>query len=196
MYVIDITRDYGSTDILCGNDSMDAKRKTINYIINYTLANHNIDIDKNLLDQNLNLESFTLKNFLKENYSLSINDNLIIQSIITDKDNCLFVKYQDEKNEIPVIYTFNKKDFNIAHNVLTFLFNDGLIQKFKSNISEYDRMKLDYKQKTYCINNYTANIKSEIISLYNHKGKFIEELLNNDYSLNDIKHNKKMSINL
>jgi len=196
MYVIDITRDYGSTDMLCGHNSMDAKNKTLNYIINYALANHNISIDKDLLDQNLDINCFSLNNFLNENYLMNIDRDLIIQSIITDKDNCLFVKYMDDKTDIPLIYTFNKKEMNVAHNILTFLVNDGLIEKFKDNISEFDRMKLDYKQKTYGVSNYNANIKSEIISLYNHKGLFLEELLNNACSLNQAKYKDYGGINI
>ena len=196
MYVIDITRDYSSTDMLCGHNSMDAKNKTLNYIIDYALANHNISIDKDLLDQYLNIDSFSLNNFLNENYSTSIDNDLIIQSMVVDKDNCLFVKYMDEKTDVPLLYAFNKKDINVAHNVLTFLVNDGLIQKYKDNLSEYDRMKLDYNQKNYGVTNYNANIKSEIISLYNYKGLFLEELLNNACSLNQINNNKNLNINL
>ena len=196
MYVIDITRDYSSTDMLCGHNSMDAKNKTLNYIIDYALANHNISIDKDLLDQYLNIDSFSLNNFLNENYSTSIDNDLIIQSMVVDKDNCLFVKYMDEKTDVPLLYAFNKKDINVAHNVLTFLVNDGLIQKYKDNLSEYDRMKLDYNQKNYGVTNYNANIKSEIISLYNYKGLFLEELLNNACSLNQINNNENLNINL
>lgn len=196
MYVIDITRDYGTTDMLCGNNSMDAKNKTLNYIIDYALANYNVDIDKNDLDQSLDLKSFSLKEFMKDNYSISVDNDLKIQSIVTDKDNCLFVKYQDETTDIPLLYTFNKKQMNVASNVLTFLVNDGLIQKYKDNISEYERMKLDYDRKTLSASNYTADIKCDIVSLYNHKGLFLEELLNNACSLNQINSNKNLNINL
>ena len=90
----------------------------------------------------------------------------------------------------------NKKQMNVASNVLTFLVNDGLIEKYKDNISEYERMKLDYDRKTLSASNYTADIKCDIISLYNHKGLFLEELLNNACSLNQINNNKNININL
>ena len=191
MYVIDITRDNHRTDMLCGNNSMDAKNKTLDYVIIYALANYNISIDKDLLDQHLNIESFSLNNFLKENYSISIDDDLIIQSLITDKNNCLFVKYEDERTDIPLLYTFNKKELDVAHNILTFLVNDGLINKYKDDLSEYEKRKLDYKSKTFSITNFQANINCKIIYLYNKKGLFFEELLDNACSLNQLENINK-----
>ena len=189
MYVIDITRDHHLTDMLCGNDSMDAKNKTLNYIIDYALANHNVLIDKNLLDQNLNIDSFSLKDFLSENYSLSIDNDLKIQSVVTDKDNCLFLKHQDDKTDMPLLYVFNKKDIDVAHHIMTFLINDTLIEKYKDDLSEYENRKLDYNKKSLAITNFKDNIRSEIISLYNYKGLFLEELLNNSFSLKQLSDN-------
>lgn len=194
MYVIDITRDNTFTDMLCGNNSMDAKNKTLDYVIDYALANYDILIKKELLDQYLNLDSFSLNKFLNENYSISIEKDLIIQSIITDKDNCLFVKYIDEKTDVPTLYAFNKKDKDVAHTILTFLVNDGLINKYKDDLSEYDKRKLSYNQKNMGYTNFNANIKSEIISLYDYNGMFLEELLNNACSLNQVKSNLKINI--
>lgn len=194
MYVIDITRDNTFTDMLCGNNSIDAKNKTLDYVIDYALANYDILIKKELLDQYLNLDSFSLNKFLNENYSISIEKDLIIQSIITDKDNCLFVKYIDEKTDVPTLYAFNKKDKDVAHTILTFLVNDGLIDKYKDDLSEYDKRKLSYNQKNMGYTNFNANIKSEIISLYDYNGMFLEELLNNACSLNQVKSNLKINI--
>lgn len=194
MYVIDITRDNTFTDMLCGNNSMDAKNKTLDYVIDYALANYDILIKKEFLDQYLNLDSFSLNKFLNENYSISIEKDLIIQSIITDKDNCLFVKYIDEKTDVPTLYAFNKKDKDVAHTILTFLVNDGLIDKYKDDLSEYDKRKLSYNQKNMGYTNFNANIKSEIISLYDYNGMFLEELLNNACSLNQVKSNLKINI--
>lgn len=194
MYVIDITRDNTFTDMLCGNNSMDAKNKTLDYVIDYALANYDILIKKELLDQYLNLDSFSLNKFLNENYSISVEKDLIIQSIITDKDNCLFVKYIDEKTDVPTLYAFNKKDKDVAHTILTFLVNDGLIDKYKDDLSEYDKRKLSYNQKNMGYTNFNANIKSEIISLYDYNGMFLEELLNNACSLNQVKSNLKINI--
>ena len=58
MYVVDITREDNSTDMLVGNDSMSAKSKTINYVMDYVFANYNINLNKDVLDQNLNLDRF------------------------------------------------------------------------------------------------------------------------------------------
>lgn len=194
MYVIDITRDNTFTDMLCGNNSMDAKNKTLDYVIDYALANYDILIKKKLLDQYLNLDSFSLNKFLNENYSISVEKDLIIQSIITDKDNCLFVKYIDEKTDVPTLCAFNKNDKDVAHTILTFLVNDGLIDKYKDDLSEYEKRKLSYNQKNMGYTNFNANIKSEIISLYDYNGIFLEELLNNACSLNQVKSNLKFNI--
>lgn len=194
MYVIDITRDNTFTDMLCGNNSMDAKNKTLDYVIDYALANYDILIKKELLDQYLNHDSFSLNKFLNENYSMSVEKDLIIQSVITDKDNCLFVKYIDEKSDVPTLYAFNKKDKDVAHTILTFLVNDGLIDKYKDDLSEYDKRKLSYNQRNMGYTNFNANIKSEIISLYDYNGMFLEELLNNACSLNQVKSNLKINI--
>lgn len=194
MYVIDITRDNKSTDILCGNDSMETKNKILDYVIEYTFANYNILISKENLDKYLNINSFSLNKFLNEVYSISIEKDLIIQSFITDKDNCLFVKYLDEKTDIPTLYTFNKKDKDVAQAILTFLVNDRLIDKYKDDLTEYNKRKLNYNQKNINYTNSSENIKCEIISLYDYNGMFIEELLNNTCSFNQIKTNLKINI--
>ena len=72
MIVVDITRldkNNKENDLLIGNISIDTKSKVINYIYDYSLANLNIDVDKELLDYKLNMESFSLKDFLLENYN-------------------------------------------------------------------------------------------------------------------------------
>lgn len=197
MYVVDITRDNNKTDMLCGNDSMDAKSKTLNYIMDYTFANYNIYLNKDVLDQNLNMDLFSLKHFLNDNYSVSIDNDLIIQSIPTDKKHCLFLKYMDEKKDIPDIYVFGKNDFKIAQSFMKYLVNDALIDKYQDNLEEYDRLKLELN-KNY---NLTAthypklNIKSEIVSLYN-GGMFLEELLNNACSLKQLNKDEFGGINI
>lgn len=191
MFVIDITRNRFDNDILCGNNSMDSKNKTLNYVIDYALANYNIDIDKNILDEYLDIKGFSLKKFLENNYSISIDEDLIIQSIVVNKDNCIFIKYIDDNLDTPQLYSFNKKDINVATTILTFLVNDGLIKKYENNLSEYERTKLDYNQINKGHINLDANIKSEMISLYDYKGMFLEELLSNTCSLNQLKENDK-----
>ena len=60
MYVVDITRinDKVSSDLLLGKNSMDAKRKTIDYIQAFVLAHYNICLEDDVIDQNLNIDSF------------------------------------------------------------------------------------------------------------------------------------------
>ena len=183
MYVTDITRGDGQTDMLCGNDSMDAKSKTINYIIDYVFANYNINLNKDVLDQNLNIDLFSLKQFLLNNYSLKIDNDLIIQTIKTDKQHCLFLKYKDGNNDIPSIYNFNKNEEKLVKGFMQFLINDSLIKLYENNLNKYDEEKVGVEELS---NNYEKhNIKSEIISLYN-GGLFLEELLNNTCSLKDL----------
>ena len=163
MYVIDITRDNHSTDMLVGNDSMSAKSKTINYIMDYVFANYDINLNKDVLDQNLNISRFSLKQFLS--------------------NNCLFLKYIDN-NEFPLLYSFDKKDIKKVQAIMTFLVNDTLISKYKDNLEKYDRLKIDYNNKKK-LDITKENIGVEIISLYN-GGMFLEELLNNRFSLRQL----------
>ena len=190
MYVVDITRtnDELDSDMLVGRDSMDAKSKTINYISDFALAHYNISIDRNLLDQSLNIELFSLKDFMKNNYNVVLDKDLIIQATPTDKDHCLFVKFFNEKlDAFPTIYMLNKDELNKAHNIMSYLVNDELITQNKDDLSIYEKNKLDFNNKN--IDSYSyAGVKCNIVSLYN-GGLFLEELLNNACSLKDI--NKK-----
>ena len=97
------------------------------------------------------------------------------------------MKFQDDKTDIPNIYAFNKKEYNVAQNILTFLVNDSLIEKHKDDLSVYENKKLNYKNKTMGITDFKDNIKAEIFSLYNHRGLFLEELLNNACTLNQVR---------
>lgn len=185
MYVVDITRDYNNTDMLCGNDSMDAKTKTINYVMDYVLANYNISLDRDVLDQNLNMNEFSLNKFLSENYSMMVDNDLLIQSIPVDKKHCLFLKYMDDKSDFPTLYSFHKKDMKNAQSVLRFLVNDALIDKYQDNLSEYERLKIK-DDRTILDSTYPkSGINCKIVSLYN-GGLFLEELLNNSCSLNQL----------
>lgn len=189
MYVVDITRtnDELDSDMLVGRDSMDAKIKTINYISDFALAHYNISIDRDLLDQSLNIELFSLKDFMKNNYNIVPDKDLIIQATSTDKDHCLFVKFFNEKlDDFPTIYMLNKNELNKAYNIMSYLVNDELITQNKDDLSIYENNKLDFNKN---IDSYSyAGIKCNIVSLYN-GGLFLEELLNNACSLKDI--NKK-----
>ena len=144
MYVVDITRcgNIDENDMLFGNNSMDAKTKVIDYIINYALANCNINIDKNILDQNLDMNSFSLKEFMKSNYKIIIDKDLLIQSLYTNKDRCLFIKFFNKnKDAMPSIYALEKNEEQKASVLLSFLVNDALIDKYQDNIAEYEKYK-------------------------------------------------------
>lgn len=187
MYVIDITRtkDELDSDMLVGKDSMDAKRKTMNYISNFVFANYNINIDKDLLDESLNIDLFSLKDFMITNYNLVPDKNLIIQAKSTDKDHCLFVKFFDEDvDEYPTLYILNKKDEKKAKTIMAYIVNDELINKYKDNLSIYKENKIQFYSN---IDSYSfRGIKCNVVSLYNKNGLFLEELLNNYCSLNHL----------
>ena len=95
MYVVDITRvnkNKYDSDMLVGKMTTDTKTKTINYIIDYALANLQIAIDLELLDKELNMDLFFLKPFIKNNYGIDIKDDIIVQSLSANKNNCVFLK--------------------------------------------------------------------------------------------------------
>lgn len=46
--------------------------------MDYVFANYNINLNKDVLDQNLNLDRFSLQQFLNDNYNLKINNDLKI----------------------------------------------------------------------------------------------------------------------
>lgn len=191
MYVVDITRvnknNYDS-DMLVGKMTTDAKTKTMNYIIDYALANLQIAIDPELLDKELNMDLFFLKPFIKDNYNIDIKDDLIIQSINANKENCVFVKqFNYNKDPYPYIYQFDKNKINLANSYMAYLINDSLISALsdEGKLYEYDDKKVDlnnFDKLAYVYNNGSF----ELTSLYN-GGTFIEELLNNSLSYNQIK---------
>lgn len=196
MYVVDITREDNSTDMLVGNDSMSAKSKTINYVMDYVFANYNINLNKDVLDQNLILDRFSLQQFLNDNYNLKLDHDLKIQAIPTSKDHCLFLKYMDNNTDFPLLYSFDNKDIKKARALMTFLVNDSLINKYQDNLEEYDRLRIDYDHSKQLLGRYMPkeNINTEIVNLYN-GGMFLEELLNNHFSMRQLQEesmNKKI----
>ena len=196
MYVVDITREDNSTDMLVGNDSMSAKSKTLNYVMDYVFANYNINLNKDVLDQNLNLDRFSLQQFLNDNYNLKLDHDLKIQAIPTSKDHCLFLKYMDNNTDFPLLYSFDNKDIKKARALMTFLVNDSLINKYQDNLEEYDRLRIDYDHSKQLLGRYMPkeNINTEIVNLYN-GGMFLEELLNNHFSMRQLQEesmNKKI----
>lgn len=185
MYIVDITRDDDlDNDMLIGNDSMSAKSKTINYIMDYVFANYNINLNKDVLDQNLNIDRFSLKQFLNDNYKINIKNDLKIQAVPTDKDHCLFLKSINSQDDFPSLYTFSNKNKKQAQAYMKYLINDALINKYQDDISEYDRLRIDYNKSIESFSD--SYIKCEIISLYK-GGLFLEELLNNVCSYKQIK---------
>ena len=193
MYVVDITRDDDlENDMLIGNDSMSAKSKTINYVMDYVFANYNINLNKDVLDQNLNIDRFSLKQFLNDNYKINIKNDLKIQAVPTDKDHCLFLKSINIQDDFPSLYTFSNKNKKQAQAYMKYLINDALINKYQDDISEYDRLRVDYNKSIESFSD--SYIKCEIISLYK-GGLFLEELLNNACSYKQIK-NKIISISI
>lgn len=193
MYVVDITRinDKIGSDLLLGKNSMEAKRKTIDYIQAFALAHYNICLEDDVIDQNLNIDSFSLKHLLETNYAISIADDLLIQSFITDKDNCLFIKCYDEtKEDFPIFGIFNKNEEIKANSFMIYLINDLLIKKFNDNLLKYDKVKLDFGSDISKYNQFSIRgIKTNLCK----DSKFLEELLSNDISLNNLK-NKNMNI--
>ena len=67
---------------------------------------------------------------------------------------------------------------------MKYLINDALINKYQDDISEYDRLRIDYNKSIESFSD--SYIKCEIISLYK-GGLFLEELLNNVCSYKQIK---------
>lgn len=194
MYVVDITRDDDlENDMLIGNDSMSAKSKTINYVMDYVFANYNISLNKDVLDQNLNIDRFSLKQFLNDNYKINIKNDLKIQAVPTDKDNCLFLKSINSQDDFPSLYTFSNKNKKQAQAYMKYLINDALINKYQDDISEYDRLRVDYNKSIESFSD--SYIKCEIISLYK-GGLFLEELLNNACSYKQIKNKDVGGINI
>ena len=191
MYVVDITRvnkNKYESDMLVGKLTTDAKTKTMNYIIEYALANLQIAIEPEVLDKELNMDLFFLKPFIKNNYNLDIKDDLVIQSINANKDNCVFVKqFNYGKDPYPYIYQFDKNKINLANSYMAYLINDSLITTLSDDgkLNEYDDKKVDLNNFDRLSYNYN-NSSFEITSLYN-GGTFIEELLNNSFSYNQLR---------
>lgn len=186
MYLIDVTRtnDEIDSDTLLGKDSMDAKRKIMNYISNFTLANYNIIIDKDVLDQNLDIELFSLKQFIGSNFNLNIDKDLIIQAMPTDKEHCLVVKFFNQNtDDYPLLYILDKNKQKEAKVILAYMVNDELIREYQDDLSIYDNNKIDFNNLK---DSYTfAGVKCNIISLYRN-GLFMEELLDKNITYNEL----------
>lgn len=185
MYVINITRGADENDVLCGKDSMDAKEKIINYIIEYALANYNLSIDRDVLDRDLDISQFSFNKFLRKNFFISTNEDLIIQGIHTDKEHCIFVKLFNRRiDEFPTIYVVEKGGLDKAKNIMAYIVNDELIKQFPDELDSFEQNRISFNDKNISSYSY-AGINCNIISLYS-GGQFLEELLSNACTLNQI----------
>lgn len=185
MYVVDITRG-SENDIILGENSMDAKKKVINYVQEYLLANHHINFSKETLDHKINIERFSLQEFLAS-YSVKILSDLKIQAVATDKEHCLFLKFNDNQNGFPKFYCFGKKDMQKAQAYMRYLVNESLLEQLQDNLDEYDRLKMGNDKNVITTSYPKFGIRGNIISLYN-KNISLKYLLNSSCTLNDIAH--------
>ena len=191
MYVVDITRvnkKNFESDMLVGNLTTDTKIKIINYIKNYALVNLKIDIDSEPLDRELNMNLFFLKSFIKNNYGIDVNDDIIVQSLSANKNNCVFLKLSNyKKDSYPYIYQFSKDKIDSANCYMAYLINDSLISSLSENgkLNEYESPKIDLNSFNKAFYRYDDSC-FEIVSLYEN-GNFIEDLLNNSVSYNQLK---------
>lgn len=196
MYAVDITRfkDETNTDLLLGKDSMDAKRKAIRYIQEYSLAKYDIFLSRDIIDRNLDMNFFSFKKFMLENYYVEVENDLMMQTYYTDKDNCLFVKtYNDDLDIPPDMIILHKDELEKARSILIFAINDSLIFKYLDNLLKYDQNKLNYNAT---IEKYNYNgVTCEIISLYKN-GIDLEELLNSKCSLKQLENKHKGGIDI
>ena len=121
-------------------------------------------------------------------YVVDIKEDLIIQSINANKENCVFVKqFNYNKDPYSYIYQFDKNKINLANSYMAYLINDSLISSLsdEGRLYEYDDKKVDlnnFDKLSYVHNNGSF----ELTSLYN-GGTFIEELLNNSLPYNQLK---------
>lgn len=192
MYVVDITRNDGAnieSDLLLGKLSTDAKEKTINYIWEYALANLNINLSKEELDQDVNTEYFSLKNYLRDKYKTTTNKDLIIQTFPTIKEKCLLVKsYDKDLDEMPNVYLFNNNEEKLAKGLMAYMINEKLINSLgeDNKLNKYESQKKDIHN----FNDISFSYGSENYEVYN-GGLFMEELLNNAISYKQIKNDTK-----
>lgn len=185
MYIVDITRkeknNYES-DMLFGKLTTDAKTKTLDYIIDYALANCNIRIDKRLLDSELDITRFSLKNFIKDAYHLDIEQDLLIQVFpFFEEDKCVVKTFNNDGDGFPSIHVF--EDEKLSKSYMAYLINDSLINTLAENnkLDDYEKEKVDVNNFDNISYSYNNN-SFEMTSLYN-GGLFLEELLNNSLSL-------------
>lgn len=197
MYVIDITRGGTDDDLMLGKDSMDAKRKTIDYIIDYVFANCCIYLDRDVLDQNLDMTGFSLKKFMKHYYQIKLNEDLKIVSFPTEKDKLLLIKvYNLKKTPFPYFHAFPSMCKILARDMNRFLINDYLILKYKDNLEEFEKRisTKNPKEINYFID---ENFICGIIDLEKYKTLgIIDLLLNKDCTARDLMKDYERKLNL
>lgn len=85
------------------------------------------------------MDLFLLKPFIKDNYNINIKDDLIIQSIDANKDNCVFVKqFNYNKNPYPYIYQLDKNKINLADSYMAYLIYNSLISALSDEGKLYE----------------------------------------------------------
>lgn len=85
------------------------------------------------------MDLFFLKPFIKDNYNINIKDDLIIQSIDANKDNCVFVKqFNYNKNPYPYIYQSDKNKINLADSYMAYLIYNSLISALSDEGKLYE----------------------------------------------------------
>lgn len=200
MYVIDITRDGIDDDVLLGKDSMDTKRKMMKYVTDYVFANHNIYLDKDTLDQGLDINNFSLKEFMFSNFQKEIDKDLIIISCPTSDDYMLYVKcYDERKDKYPKIYFLHNSKYKIAKALTKFFVNDYLILKHHDNLKQFNNRIIKLNPDFYKDIDYYADkgFVCGTISLAGGKNKsLINKLLNEDVTMKQMRHSYKGKIDI
>lgn len=192
MYVIDITREDDNAfnnDMMFGKKSSDTKEKIIDYVYDYALANCNMSLNKDALDQELDINYFSLKRYCFEKYGYDSQKELIIQSLPTENDKCIIVKsYNNKLDEKPIAYLFDKSEENKAKGLMAYMINEELINVLgnEERLDEYEKEKKDIHN----FDDVSFSYGSKQYNYYN-GGLFLEELLNNAVSYNQIKKNNK-----
>ena len=166
---------------MLGKRSSDTKEKVINYVYDYAFANcDGLCLNKEKLDQDINIECFNLQKYLVEKHGILIPNNLIIQSIPTEENKSIIVKnYNSNYDNVPTLYLFDNNDEYKAKGFMAYLINDEMIKTLGecNKLDEYKKKKRDI----FNFNDVSFVCNNQRFEIYN-GGLFLEELLNNALS--------------
>ncbi len=179
--------------------NIQAREKVVKYIKNYITAHINISVDYNLINDELNMEFFSLKEFLENFFGIESNADLIIQTInISDNYNLIFktVGMLDDNlySDVCAMMGNNKSNLEQAKEISKCLLKDKLIQVFGEDdkldlLKEYDNFIPEF-------NDSSMQIGNTYFYWYNSKN-LMKELLNRDLSYAQIgAKEKKLDINI